>query len=105
MRTLAIVLILISLVILALSGGVSAEAVAGEWKFEGDARDSSGKEHHGIVYGATFVDGIKGKALSFDGVDDYVYVVDIGSLTQLTVELWAKSTGATADSWQRTISG
>jgi uncharacterized membrane protein len=34
-------------------------------------RDSAG-DNHGTIYGAEWVDGIKGKALKFDGKDDYV---------------------------------
>jgi len=36
--------------------------------------DASGNNNHGTIYGATWVDGIYGKALSFDGVDDYAIV-------------------------------
>ncbi len=46
--------------------------LVGEWHFDGDAKDSSGNGNDGTVYGATFVDGKFGKALSFDGMDDYV---------------------------------
>jgi hypothetical protein len=46
--------------------------LVGEWHFDGDAKDSSGNGNDGTIYGATFVEGKFGKALSFDGVDDYV---------------------------------
>jgi len=52
--------------------------LVGWWRFdEGSgtvAEDSSGYGNHGTIYGATSVDGKYGKALSFDGVDDYVMV-------------------------------
>lgn len=35
-------------------------------------RDDSGSGNDGTIYGATPVDGVSGKALSFDGVDDWV---------------------------------
>jgi flagellin-like protein len=38
--------------------------------------DGSGYNNHGTIYGATWVDGPYGEALSFDGVDDYV---DVGN--------------------------
>jgi len=52
--------------------------------------DASGNNNHGTIYGATWVDGKVGGALSFDGVDDYV---DCGNIftanqTELTVEAW-----------------
>jgi hypothetical protein len=54
------------------------------------ARDRSGYNNHGVIYGATRVDGIIGRALSFDGVDDYVGVPNSPSLnpTRITVAMW-----------------
>ncbi len=54
------------------------------------AGDSSGNGNSGRIYGATWVDGKFGKALSFDGVDDYVEIPDSESLdlTSFTVEVW-----------------
>ena len=40
------------------------------------AYDSSGNNNNGMIVGALWVDGKFGKALSFDGVDDYVDVLD-----------------------------
>ena len=48
--------------------------VAG-YSFENTANDILGV-NNGTVYGATYVDGQCGRALSFDGVDDYV---DLGT--------------------------
>ena len=46
------------------------------WKFdEGSGNtleDSSGNDHDGTIYGATWVTGYSGYALDFDGVNDYV---------------------------------
>jgi len=54
------------------------DGLVGAWKFdEGSgtiAYDSSGNNNHGTIYGATWVDGKFGKALQFDGVDDYVKI-------------------------------
>jgi hypothetical protein len=48
------------------------------WSFDqGDGNtlhDHSGHEHHGAIHGATWIDGVRGKALQFDGEDDYVQV-------------------------------
>lgn len=61
------------------------------------AKDESGHGNDGTIYGATWTTGISGKALQFDGVDDYV---DCGSDTfddigaAVTVEAWIKPTDA-----------
>jgi len=44
-----------------------------EWHFDGNSQDSSGNGNHGTVYGAKYVDGIKGEALAFDGMDNYFW--------------------------------
>ena len=64
-------------------GEISRDGLVAEWHFDGDAKDSSGNGNDGVIYGATFVDGIGGKALSFDGVDDYVQLpFDSGPLKE-----------------------
>ena len=54
--------------------------------------DSSGNDNTGTIYGATWVDGKFGKALSFDGTDDYVEVANSASLNitgnEITMEAW-----------------
>jgi len=60
---------------------------------DGTARDNSGNGHDGVIHGATVVDGVKGKALYFDGVNDYVEIPDDNSLEtegEKTVVLWVK---------------
>jgi hypothetical protein len=46
------------------------------WKFDecsgNTVGDSSGHNHDGTIYGATWTSGYSGCALSFDGIDDYV---------------------------------
>jgi len=74
--------------------------LVGWWRFdEGSgsiATDSSQYGNDGTVYGATWVDGKYGKALSFNGVDNYVNVahsdsVNVG-LGSYTVTFWMKTT-------------
>ncbi len=71
--------------------------IIGYWKFDagdGDiAYDSSSVGNHGVIHGPTWVEGISGKALRFDGKKDYVLVGHDGSLTGmnvLTIDLWVK---------------
>ena len=65
------------------------------WKFDETlgtiAKDSWWNEFHGTVVGATWVEGIKGNALSFDG-NDYVDFGTDSCLTpqSATIEVWIK---------------
>lgn len=55
------------------------------------AQDLSGNGNHGIVYGARQVDGVRGKALEFDGENDYIEILDSSSLDiqdALTISSW-----------------
>ena len=55
------------------------EGLVAEWHFDEGAgsilKDSSGNGNDGVIYGATWVDGKYGEALSFDGVDDNLEVI------------------------------
>ena len=74
----------------------SENGLVGWWKFdEGSgttAMDSSGNDNTGtLTNGPVWVDGQRGKALSFDGLDDYVRIEASDSLdvtSQVTVEAW-----------------
>jgi hypothetical protein len=76
--------------------GEAQGGLVGYWSFdEGSgtiAYDSSGNSNHGTLNnGPVWVDGRFGKALSFDGVDDYVRIEPSSSLdvtSQITVEAW-----------------
>jgi uncharacterized repeat protein (TIGR01451 family) len=52
------------------------DGLVAEWHFDegiGNVlKDSSGNGNDGTIYGATWVDGKFGKALTFDGLDDYI---------------------------------
>jgi len=58
------------------------EGLVGYWSFdEGSGtivHDSSGNDNDGTIFGGVqWVDGISGKALNFDGIDDYVNINDV----------------------------
>jgi hypothetical protein len=76
--------------------GITDGSVA-YWSFnEGfgtTAHDSSGNDNHGTINGATWTDGRLGRALDFDGTDDYVQVPDSDSLdiqNEITIAAWIK---------------
>jgi len=77
---------------------VAYGGLVGYWKFEEGAgaiaHDSSGNNNHGTIYGASWTVGRSGKALSFDGIDDYVRIPDSDSLDitgDLTITAWVKT--------------
>ncbi|MCZ7384419.1 MAG: LamG domain-containing protein, partial [Candidatus Methanoperedens sp.] len=91
-RTLAI-FILSALVLAGMAGtGAAVSGLVAEWHFDGSAQDTSGSGNNGTINGATFVQGISGQALSFDGVDDMVVVPHSStlSLEKFTMEAWIK---------------
>jgi len=106
------VLLAILLAGLGLPAGVQAEGsddgLVAEWHFdEGSGSvlaDSSGNGYDGVIYGATWVEGKYGKALSFDGVDDYVNCGSDASLefgtSTFTIETWVKTTDSTTAGWK-----
>ncbi len=79
-----VVSVLVAVFLLCSIGGIAiAQASSGEVLVlhfdEGSgtvAKDESGHGNDGTVYGATWVEGKYGKALSFDGMNDYV---DVGN--------------------------
>jgi hypothetical protein len=77
--------------------GPYPSGLVGYWKFdEGSgttACDSSVNNNTGTLNGPSWVDGKYGKALAFDGIDDYVGIPTLLSLspTSLTVTAWIKS--------------
>ncbi len=86
--------------VLMLAGSSAADlsqGLVGYWNFdEGSstiAHEYSGSNYdHGLIHGATWVDGISGKALSFDG-DDYVEIADSPDLNPtvaISVAAWIK---------------
>ncbi|UCF43774.1 MAG: hypothetical protein JSV99_02260, partial [Planctomycetota bacterium] len=70
------------------------EGLVGYWKLDGNANDSTGK-NHGIVNGATLTDGISGQAYYFDGKDDYIQTplsVEQSGSQSITMSAWVYPT-------------
>jgi len=74
----------------------AADGLVSYWPFDEGIGTTAGDAvngNHGTIYGATWVDGKFGKALSFDGDGDYVSIPDSTSLDlsgEMTVEAWIK---------------
>ena len=92
------------LLVIALAGlpsGVQAQSDDGlvaEWHFDEGAGsvlvDSSGNGNDGVIYGAKWVDGKFGSALSFDGVDDYAEILRTNIVkpeNSVTISAWVKA--------------
>lgn len=56
------------------------------------AKDESGHGNDGTIYGATWTTGISGKALEFDGMNDYIEIPDSNSIEpqRLSISVWIK---------------
>ena len=66
--------------------------VVHEWKFDGNAQDSSGNNNHGTMTGFVpnpWVTGIAGQALDFDGSDDTVDNLAAGGLPTSRYDPWS----------------
>jgi hypothetical protein len=72
-----------------------SDCLIAHYSFENNADDISGNGNNGGLRGnPEFVSGKSGKALSFDGVDDFVKVLDSGSLSPseaITIGAWIKT--------------
>ncbi|PXF60218.1 MAG: hypothetical protein C4B59_09685 [Candidatus Methanogaster sp.] len=76
--------VLLVIALFGLPAGVQAQGandgLVAEWHFDEVSGsvlvDSSGNGNDGVIHGATWVEGKYGKALRFDGVDDYVEMPD-----------------------------
>ena len=99
MRMIIGILIVIAVLSIMPAGvqALSDDGLVAEWHFdEGSGsvlKDSSGNGNDGVIYGATWVEGKYGGALSFDGVNDYIEIPDSPELSggtgkSKTVELW-----------------
>ncbi|TFH39276.1 MAG: hypothetical protein E4G94_11185 [ANME-2 cluster archaeon] len=92
-RCLVVCVIIILTLIGTATGAVTRTGLVAEWHFDGNAEDSSGNGNDGIIFGATFVDGKVGKALSFDG-RSYIDIPKSSSLdinrNAVSISLWVK---------------
>ena len=84
------------------------DGLVGYWSFdEGSgttAHDTSGNQNDGTIYGANWTGGKFEKALSFDGLDDYVDVPSSASLNNIsdavTIAAWVKLEQVPAEAYE-----
>ncbi len=77
----------------ALDEGLIADGLVAWYPFDGDAMDESGNGYHGTVHGplpSVDAAGNHQSALSFDGVDDYVELPDLGLNGSITLSFWVR---------------
>jgi hypothetical protein len=73
----------------------------GWWKFDNNTNDSAGN-NHGIANGfPSYATGMDGRAISLDGVDDYVSVAGVGisGAAPRTIAGWAKANATEMNDW------
>ncbi len=66
------------------------------YKFENSVADSSGYDRNGTIFGnPTYVEGFNGKALSFDGINDYVRIFNSDDLVlqSFSISAWVRWEG------------
>jgi len=66
------------------------EGLVAYYQFENDATDASGNGNDGTIYEATFLEGVEGLGIHFDGIDDHVRVPNSTSIntSTFTVAFW-----------------
>lgn len=77
---------------------VPSAGLAGWWPFSGNANDSSGANHHGVVNGAVLTtdrNGTPNAAYQFNGLNNSIYVASTGisNLSNFTFSCWLLYTG------------
>lgn len=90
-RLITLIIMAIGLLLPGLLWADLTDGLVGYWSFNNcDATDDSGNGHDGTLYGnPQCIDGINGKAFSFDGVDDYIEVPNSESLNPSAVSFSA----------------
>jgi len=87
--------------------GGQEPGLAGWWRLDGDATDSSANNNHGTVVGnPQWVVGKIGDALDFDGVDDHVDCGNAASLDitgPITISAWVYPTGPGGGNYGRIL--
>ncbi|MEM2144126.1 MAG: LamG-like jellyroll fold domain-containing protein [Candidatus Jordarchaeaceae archaeon] len=79
-----------SLILVYLPFSVSAQDLIAYYSFDDcSAKDLSGYNNNGVIYGATCTEGKTNNALSFDGIDDYISCGNSSILNQQSITILA----------------
>jgi len=89
----------------AVSADTTSEGLLGHWTFDrladGRTEDASPNARHAQVHGAIATEGVRGKALGFDGDGDFVSLGDLGEHDAVTMAFWVKGQDdGRRDRWQ-----
>ncbi|MDP2924836.1 MAG: LamG domain-containing protein [Nanoarchaeota archaeon] len=85
----------------------SREGLVAEYKFEGNADDTSGNGNNGIVNGARLTSGKSGLGYIFNGKNDYIEVPNSNSLmltSEFSISFWIYRMQDSTNNWERIIS-
>ncbi|NOX53556.1 MAG: hypothetical protein GXP27_03800, partial [Planctomycetes bacterium] len=90
-------------------GRSSSSDLIGHWSFDAPlgsaAKDRPAVRQAAKVHGAQRTDGVQGRALQFDGRDDYIALGDFGTRRAVTIAFWMKAEDiARSDDWQGLVS-
>lgn len=80
-----------------ISSFISAQtSLIAYYSFDGDANDYSGNNYHGVVHdNETYIDGIDGDALQFDGINDWVELTNFSVPETFAISMWVNTTSST----------
>lgn len=96
MKTLSLNLFL-TLLSIQLFSQIPTDSLVAYYKFENNVEDNSGNNRHGTIIGnPSYVIGVDGQALDFDGVNDYVQILNSDDLIlqSFTISAWVRWEGA-----------
>src|SRR4051794_3494526 len=84
------------------------EGLIAEYLFNGNAGDTSGRGHHGVVHGATLTAdrfGNPNAACHFDGIDDYISIDPPVPLhdSQFSLSVWVRYDARDMDGYTNCI--
>ncbi|UCG59268.1 MAG: LamG domain-containing protein [Phycisphaerales bacterium] len=75
----------------------STASLVAHYEFEGTANDSAGTNNGVTTGGPTYVEGVVGQAINFDGFNDYMFAVGPFELPEYTMTTWFRSDGGTGN--------